>query len=112
MNEAQLFEMLGRKQARIEGMDASYDALLALLADVVSGRCAPSRVLVNLTDRSWERAPEGHRPGLPATVNGLPKVVVAPEEAPPPVRVLNGDEVNDLLAARSAGPQGGTPVED
>lgn len=79
-----LYEQLGRKQERIEDQDAAYGALLDLLAKVVTGEIDRSRVLVNLTDRSWSYAPPGQRPPLPATINGLPQVAVAPalEEIP------------------------------
>lgn len=74
---AKLYEQLGRKQERIEELDTAYDALLGLLAGVVEGSIDRGRVIVNLTERSWSLSPEGQRPAMPATVNGLPKCVVA-----------------------------------
>lgn len=77
-----LYQMVGQKQERIETLDAAYDQLLGLLAKVVKGEVARSRVLVNLTERSWALAPEGQTPGLPAQFNGVPVCVVAPPEQP------------------------------
>jgi len=79
-----LYADLGKKQERIEQLDAAYNALLGLLAGVVAGNIDRSRVLVNLTDRSWSLSAAGERPGLPATINGLPECVVAPPDAAPP----------------------------
>ncbi len=78
--EANLYELLGRKQAQLENQDAEYGKLLTLLAGVIGGEIDPSRVLVNLTDRTWQLALPGERYSLPATVNGLPVVVVAPQK--------------------------------
>ncbi len=75
-----LFEAFGRKQLAFEQLDKEYTKLLALLADVVSGSIDRRRVLVNLTDRTWTLAEEGQRPGLPATINGVPQCVVCPDE--------------------------------
>lgn len=77
--EAKLYELIGRKQAAFEALDAAYTELLSLLAEVVGGATERSQVLVNLTDRSWGKAPPGFTPPRPAVVNGLPKCVVAPE---------------------------------
>ena len=76
-----LFELLGRKQAQLEQLDGEYTKLTSLLAQVVKGEVARSRVLVNLTDRTWMLVPEGTRPAMPATINGLPECVVAPNES-------------------------------
>ncbi len=75
----ELYAMVGRKQATIETQDAAYTAILRQLAGVVSGEIDRSRVLVNLTDRTWIVCPEGERPAMPATINGLPVCVVAPD---------------------------------
>lgn len=81
---AKLYETLGRKQEALEGLDADYTALLNLLAGVVGGTIDRRRVLVNLTGRSWQLAPDGLRPATPGTINGLPVCVVAPaDEAGP-----------------------------
>ncbi len=88
---AKLYEKLGRQQETIEDLNEAYTALLNLLANVVGGQVARSRLLVNLTNRSWELAPEGQRPGMPATINGQPVCVVAPDEpAPAPEEPANG----------------------
>ena len=76
----QVLQTLGRKQMQLEELDAGYTRLLNVLAGVVSGEIDRQRVLVNLTERKWEVAEEGQRPGVPATLNGFPQVVVAPEE--------------------------------
>lgn len=76
-----VYDLYGRKCEQFENLDAEYSVLLKLLSEVVSGEVAASRILVNLTDRTWVKADEGARPGLPATSNGLPVCVVAPEEA-------------------------------
>lgn len=78
--EADLFEALGRKQLQLEQQDAAYSKLLGLLAGIVRGDIDRKRVLVNLTDRTWLVAEEGQSPGIPATINGLPECVVAPNE--------------------------------
>lgn len=91
MSEAQLFERLGRALVEIEDRSNSYATLLDLLAKVVSGEIDPSRVIVNLTDKTWGYAAPGERPPMPATINGLPKCVVAP---PKEVEAPNGVLVN------------------
>jgi len=78
-----LFAAIGRRQLAMENQDAAYTALLNLLAEVVSGTTDRSRVMINLTDRTWSVAAHGQRPAMPSTINGLPLCVVAPE--PPPV---------------------------
>ncbi len=97
---AKLYEQLGRKQERVEELDAAYTALLGLLANVVSGEIDRSRVLVNLTDRQWAVSEAGTTPSTPSTINGLPRVVVAPalpealaERAS--VELHNGEPVKD-----------------
>lgn len=79
MDESKLYETLGRKQAQLEAQDAAYTDLLSLLAGVVGGTIDRARVLVNLTGRTWQLAPEGCRAAMPATINGQPVCVVAPE---------------------------------
>ena len=75
----ELYATIGRLQVRAEKQDAAYTLLLDLLAKVVAGEIDRSRVLVNVTERTWQYSEPGARPGLPAQVNGLPVVVVAPE---------------------------------
>lgn len=80
MNEEQLLARIGRMQLVSEQQDHAYSQLLNLLAGVVSGDTDRSRVMVNLTDRTWAIAAQGERPALPATINGLPVCVVAQEQ--------------------------------
>lgn len=76
----QAMAAVGQKQLAFERSDAAYSNVLQVLAGVVSGEIDRSRVLVNLTDRSWLVTPPGERPGMPAQINGLPICVVAPAE--------------------------------
>jgi len=69
MNEAALFESLGRKQAQLEAQDAAYTDLLRILARVQSGDITPDRLSVDLAARRWTVAPEGF-----AAVPAEPKV--------------------------------------
>jgi len=71
---------VGRKQVALEELQAQTLNLLQTLADVVSGKTARSRVIVNLTAHSWDIAPEGQRPCMPATINGVPICVIAPDD--------------------------------
>lgn len=80
MTESQLYEKLGRQQTRLEQQDEAYTLLLQRFAGVVSGELDRSRVLVNLTDRTWTVSEPGTRPATPPTINGLPLCVVAPVE--------------------------------
>ena len=57
MNEAQLYESLGRKQADIECRAMQYARLLALLGQVCSGEIEACRVRVDLATQSWTLAP-------------------------------------------------------
>lgn len=75
-----LWQKLGRKQARLEEVEEAYESLLETLAKVVSGEIDRSRVMVNLTDKTVIWAPEGMRPEVPATINGVPRCIVAPAE--------------------------------
>ena len=80
MTEAQLFEKIGRLQMELEARRAAYTHLLGVFAEVLSGKCDPGRVLINLTDETYCWAEAGTSPGLPAQINGLPVCVVAPPE--------------------------------
>ena len=82
MTEDKIYEALGRKQAIIEAQDLAYSRLLDLAACLVSGDIPRSRVLVDVTNRTWTLAPKGEKPCMPATINGLPRCIVAPEEEP------------------------------
>lgn len=57
MNESQLYELIGRKQAVIEQQDAAYTHLLNVLAAVEAGAIDPSRLRVDLNARQWKVAP-------------------------------------------------------
>lgn len=80
MTEAEMFERLGRMAHRIETVENGFNQMVDLMAKVVSGEVERSRVLVNLTAKTVIFAPEGFRPEMPATINGLPLCVVAPDE--------------------------------
>jgi hypothetical protein len=78
-SDAELQEALmavGRKQLECERRASAYSHLLTVLANVISGEIDASRVAVNLTAESWDIAVIGEVPSTPATVNGLPVVVV------------------------------------
>jgi hypothetical protein len=77
--EEKLYARIGRMQLTAEAQDEAYTALLKVLAGVVSGEIDRKRVLVNLTDRTWQTTEPGQRPALPATINGIPLCVVAPD---------------------------------
>lgn len=81
--EALLFEQIGRLLHRAEAAERGYGQLIDLMAKVVSGEIDRSRMLVNLTAKSVIFAPEGFRPEMPATINGVPVCVVAPEPPKP-----------------------------
>lgn len=82
MNE--LYAKIGQQHLTIEAQDAAYNQLLGVLAQVVNGKIERSRVLVNLTARTWMVSEPGTTPSTPATFNGLPEVVIAPAEATNP----------------------------
>lgn len=84
------YAAVGRKQVELEASKAAYSKLLAVFAEVISGKCARSRVLVNLTDGTYSWANEGESPGMPATVNGLPVCVVGIQDEPPMKMLLTG----------------------
>jgi hypothetical protein len=75
-----LYAEIGRRQLRIEAQDVEYEKLLQLLAGVLTGEIARSRVLVNLTDRNWACVPAGEMPAMPGTINGLPVCVTGKPE--------------------------------
>ena len=78
-----IYEKYGRKCEQFDDLDAAYTELLKLLATVVCGEVDPRRVLVNLTDRTWQRCEVGQRTATPCTINGLPLCVVAPPDPEP-----------------------------
>lgn len=71
-----LYAKLGRANERIDDLDAAYDSLLRLTAGLIDGSIATTRVMVNLTGRSWVCADVGECPPSVATINGLPQVVM------------------------------------
>ena len=79
MDPEKLYAKIGRQQILIEAQDEAYNALQNLLCGILTGAIAPSRVMVNRTDRTWTVAPEGQRPPMPATINGMPVCVTAIE---------------------------------
>jgi hypothetical protein len=94
MSESQLLEALGRKQMELEDRAYQYTSLIRLLAQVVSGEIARSRVIVNLTEQTWSYVAIGERPSMPPQINGVPVCIVAP---PDPIQ----DGI-DALNARDA----------
>ena len=86
MTESQAFESLGRKQAQLEDLDRNYSQLLGLFASVLRGDICPSRVMLNLTERTWAFSNPGESPQMPATINGLPVCVTG--KAPGEIEVL------------------------
>jgi len=97
----QLYAKIGRMQVDHEALDAEYSRLLALLAQVVAGEVDPSRLLVNLSERSWQLAAPGERPPAPATINGLPVVVVAPPPPSPEELLRRGGELAVAMSERA-----------
>ena len=89
MNEQELLAKVGLQHIKLEQQDEAYRKLLNVLAGVVSGVIAASRVLINVTEKTWLVTAEGERPGMPATINGLPLCVVAPPDPVPEVPVLS-----------------------
>lgn len=71
---------IGRNKVAFDKLNVEYSKLLCLLADVVRGEVATSRVLVNLTDRTYLWVEAGQTPALPPTINGLPQCIVAPPQ--------------------------------
>lgn len=77
MNELELaYAEIGRNKVTIDRLNADYNKLLSALGSVASGEVARSRVLVNLTERSWLFTPAGETPAMPTTINGLPICLV------------------------------------
>lgn len=51
---ARLYELLGRKQARLEVLDGEYGKLLDLLCRIKCGEVKAESVSIDLTTRSWK----------------------------------------------------------
>lgn len=103
MTEEQLYARIGKMQLMAEDQATEYAKLLGILAGVVGGAIARSRVLVNLTARTWAVSDPGTVPATPAVVNGLPVVVVAPPEE------ANG-RGDAVVQGEVAGAEGGRPA--
>lgn len=58
MSESQFFELLGRKQAQLETLDAEYTQLLLLLDKVLKGEIAADQVKVDMEIRRWVITPK------------------------------------------------------
>lgn len=72
----ELYAALGRKQMALELAEANYFKALQCMAAMLTGEIDPTRVLVNLTERSFHWVGPGERPATPPTINGLPQVFV------------------------------------
>lgn len=53
MNESQLFEMLGRKQAECDTLRTEYAKLLDVLVGVLAGTIATADVETDVSTQSW-----------------------------------------------------------
>ena len=53
MTEVQMYEMLGRKQEKLELLDVEYSNLLSILSKVAAGEIALDAIHVDLEKRSW-----------------------------------------------------------
>lgn len=93
MTEAQLFEKVGRLQASLDELNQNYDQLLGTLAQVVVGEMDVGRVMVDLTNRGYSWGPPGASPVMPPTINGLPRIVVAPPLTEMPVQDEQGQVI-------------------
>lgn len=56
MNEAQMFELLGRKQAQLEEVVKNYGNLIAIVRGIIAGSIAPDRLTI-AADGTWSLAP-------------------------------------------------------
>lgn len=101
MTEQQLYEKIGRLQMELDALNNEHDLVLKVFSEVVSGECDRRRVMIDLTNRRVHWAAPGQRPGLPPTINGLPKCVVAPADSVPDAIAerakctVNGDGFGD-----------------
>ncbi len=95
MTESQLYERLGRQQVELEKERACFTSALQCMAHMLTGEIDLSRVMVNLTERSFHWSEPGTRPSLPATINGVPVCVTAPEKNPEPCE--NGNRMAEYL---------------
>ena len=61
MTEAQLFELLGRKQAALELIQGDYNKLIAVMRAVRNGEIALNRLTIR-PDGTWALGPEVKQP--------------------------------------------------
>lgn len=80
--EAKLFSKIGQLHEELDAMKTRFGKLIGVVADIVRGEISLDRVMVNLTDQQVIWSPLGERPAMPATINGLPVCVVAPDKPP------------------------------
>lgn len=78
--EMKLLARIGQLNEELDGLRQRFKTVVSVFAEVVSGECDISRIMVNKTDLTVVWAPPGERPSLPPTTNGLPVCVVAPEK--------------------------------
>lgn len=53
MNETEMFSAIGKKQVELDNLNAEYDRLLAVLAQVALTQISIDRVTVDLAARTW-----------------------------------------------------------
>lgn len=53
MNETEMFSAIGKKQVELDNLNAEYDRLLAVLAQVALAQISIDRVTVDLAARTW-----------------------------------------------------------
>lgn len=87
MTEAQLYELLGRKESALADLRGEYARLLGMLQQVCSGEIEPSRVTVDQAAQSWSVAPAQ----VPVKRAGRKAQVVEAVESAPPVTIQNGE---------------------
>ncbi len=115
MNENQLYEKIGRITAAKELAEGNYEAALLCMSRMLTGEIDNSRVIVNLTDKSFNWVAPGDRPPLPPTINGLPQCVVSSDTDPRSkadllVLVKGLQHANDELAKRVDELSGAVPI--
>ena len=79
MENQDLYAKIGQLQMALEQREAASMQMLQWFAAVLKGELELSRVMINLTEGKIIVSPEHMRPAMPATINGLPVCVVAPE---------------------------------
>ncbi len=69
LSESEMYESIGRKQTELDRLNAEYDRLLSIAAQIASGEISQDRVRIDLAARAW-------------TVVALPGDVAAPAADP------------------------------